>query len=119
MSANATVEQNAQAVLQDGESAPVQRICFVCTGNTCRSPMAEKLLDKALKAQKLGGFTVTSAGTAAKRGDTINPKSALVLQENGINVETFKSKKITIFATVLRMNFNNDTTKLFFLELCF
>ena len=57
--------------------------------------MAEKLLDKALKAQKLGGFTVTSAGTAAKRGDTINPKSAFVLQENGISVETFKSKKIT------------------------
>ena len=57
--------------------------------------MAEKLLDKALKAQKLGGFTVTSAGTAAKRGDTINPNSAFVLQENGISVETFKSKKIT------------------------
>lgn len=77
-------------------SAPKKKkIVFVCTGNTCRSPMAEKLLDKALKREKLGGFTITSAGTAAKRGDTINPKSALVLQENGINVETFKSKKIT------------------------
>lgn len=72
-----------------------KKIVFVCTGNTCRSPMAEKLLDQALKAQKLGGFTVTSAGTAAKRGDTINPKSALVLQENGIGAENFKSKKIT------------------------
>ena len=72
-----------------------KKIVFVCTGNTCRSPMAEKLLGKALKAQKRGGFTVTSAGTAAKRGDTINPKSALVLQENGISIETFKSKKIT------------------------
>ena len=61
------------------------------------------MLDKALKREKLGGFTITSAGTAAKRGDTINPKSALVLQENGINVETFKSKKIT--PAILRDSF--------------
>ncbi len=62
--------------------------------------MAEKLLDKALKEQKLGGFTITSAGTKAKRGDTINPKSQAVLEEGGIFVQEFKSKKIT--PTMLR-----------------
>ena len=82
-------------------SAPKKKkIVFICTGNTCRSPMAEKLLDKALKEQKLGGFTITSAGTKAKRGDTINPKSQAVLEEGGIFVQEFKSKKI--MPTMLR-----------------
>ncbi len=77
-------------------SAPKRKkIVFVCTGNTCRSPMAEILLKDRLEKLGLKGFTVTSAGTKAKRGDRINPKSAQVLEENGLAVKEFASAKLT------------------------
>lgn len=72
-----------------------KKIVFVCTGNTCRSPMAQLLLDKHLKGLKLKGFDVRSAGTDAKKGDVINPKSAQILQENGITCDNFLSTKLT------------------------
>ncbi len=77
-------------------SAPKRKkILFVCTGNTCRSPMEELLLKTRLERLGLKGFTVQSAGTLAKKGDTINPKSLQVLEENGIEVGEFTSTKLT------------------------
>ncbi len=77
-------------------SAPKRKkILFVFTGNTCRSPMAEYLLKARLDALHLKGFSVSSAGTHAKRGEDINPKSLQVLQENGLTVEEFHAKKLT------------------------
>ncbi len=43
-------------------------ILFVCTGNTCRSPMAEGALRKLLENKEIGGITVSSAGTSAVSG---------------------------------------------------
>ncbi len=71
-----------------------KKIIFVCTGNTCRSPMAEMLLRKALEEQALQGFAVSSAGIAPREGDEINPKSAQVLSEHGLAFEAFLSKAL-------------------------
>jgi protein-tyrosine-phosphatase len=43
-------------------------ILFVCTGNTCRSPMAEAALRELLKKQRPVQFQVMSAGTGATTG---------------------------------------------------
>ncbi|MBQ8295349.1 MAG: hypothetical protein IJX87_02830 [Clostridia bacterium] len=71
-----------------------KKIIFVCTGNTCRSPMAEILLKKELELRGWKGIAVSSAGISAKKGDTINPKSAQVLTEKGLEIADFKVTKL-------------------------
>ena len=72
-----------------------KKIVFVCTGNTCRSPMAEILLKKRLQFLRLDGYEICSAGIAAKKGDVINPYSAAVLAEQGIEFDGFSSTLLT------------------------
>jgi len=43
-------------------------IMFVCTGNTCRSPMAEGAMRTLLSGKRLGKFEVISSGTSAQPG---------------------------------------------------
>lgn len=73
----------------------LKKIVFICTGNTCRSPMAEYLLKKILKEKKLRGFKVCSAGVGVKKGDVINPKSAQILEEHGIKLGKFSSTPVS------------------------
>lgn len=68
-----------------------KEIIFVCTGNTCRSPMAERLLCKVLEERDLKGFSVSSAGIAARKGEEMNPKSAQVLLEHGLSSDGFSA----------------------------
>lgn len=55
-------------------------ILFVCTGNTCRSPMAEAILT----SKKLAGVHVKSAGVFAMQGSEASYQAQEVLQEKGI-----------------------------------
>ncbi len=61
------------------------RICVVCTGNICRSPMAEYLLREALDRAGLGGLVeVESAGTSAEElGNPIDDRTASALSRHG------------------------------------
>lgn len=59
-------------------------ILFVCTGNTCRSPMAEGLLRKLAKERGVD-VEVRSAGVSAIPGTSISRHAAAILQDEGIH----------------------------------
>jgi tRNA threonylcarbamoyl adenosine modification protein (Sua5/YciO/YrdC/YwlC family) len=78
-------------------------VAFVCTGNTCRSPMAEALC-KRLLAQRLGcepaelperGFVVISAGMAAMMGDGAAPEAVEAARELGGDLTAHASRPLT------------------------
>ncbi|WP_142057098.1 low molecular weight phosphatase family protein [Pseudarthrobacter sp. B4EP4b] len=74
--------------------APV-RILTVCTGNICRSPVAERLLQAGLNQVLPGGFEVRSAGTRAMVGDPIQPMSADIIRTFGGDPEQFAARQLT------------------------
>ncbi|WP_457946194.1 low molecular weight phosphatase family protein [Pseudarthrobacter sp. alpha12b] len=75
-------------------SAPV-RILTVCTGNICRSPVAERLLQAGLDQVVPGGFHVSSAGTRALVGEPMQPISADIVRTFGGDPEGFAARQLT------------------------
>lgn len=97
-------------VLRNGVLSPaaIQRyvseiILIVCTGNTCRSPMAEAMLQKRV-AEKVGctvdqlgehGYMVLSAGIAAMSGGGPTQESVDALRSRGLDLSTHASQPVT------------------------
>lgn len=74
-------------------SAKGQNVLFVCTGNTCRSPMAEGLFRKALG--KRSGWVVRSAGVSASVGSKESRETAKVLRDRGAALDGFRSQQVS------------------------
>ncbi|MGY1624198.1 hypothetical protein ACI789_18525 [Geodermatophilus sp. SYSU D00965] len=77
-------------------SAPTFRILFVCTGNVCRSALAERL-SRAYLNEVLGtdsdAVVLASAGTGAVVGSGVHPDSALVLTGLGGDPGGFRARQ--------------------------
>ncbi len=75
----------------------MKRILFVCTGNICRSPMAEGLFRALVQTRKLDGkFEAASAGTSAGRGQTPSIEAVRVLRkEEGVDISRQRSQPVT------------------------
>ena len=69
-------------------------ILFVCTGNSCRSVMAEGLFRKIVEG-RAGDFLVGSAGIAAFEGSGASEETLRVMKTHGIDMSEHKSRRVT------------------------
>ena len=71
-------------------------VIFVCTGNTCRSPMAEFMFKAYLKEKgALSDYSVSSAGLYAQRGDTLSENADKALAFLGVAHTQRKARTFT------------------------
>ncbi len=80
-------QQDIEKVLKN------KTILFVCTGNSCRSVMAEALLKNMLK--KRNDVEVTSAGTSASLGMLPSEQTKLLLLKEGIDVSEHRARRVS------------------------
>ncbi|MEW6160970.1 MAG: ribose 5-phosphate isomerase B, partial [Verrucomicrobiota bacterium] len=71
----------------------MKTILFVCTGNVCRSPMAEGLFRHAVKGR--GEYRVLSAGIGAIDGQPPSPHAVRALREIGLDISQQRSRMLT------------------------
>lgn len=70
---------------------------FVCTGNICRSPMAEALARYIITKNNIGGLHFTSAGTHGYHvGERPDPRTLALLKQRGIETQGLRAKKFTV-----------------------
>ena len=89
--------------------APV-RVLFVCTGNICRSPLAEALFKHYVREDHLGDhFEVDSAGLDSWHvGECADPRTCRVARDNGIEIDgvarQFEARDFERFDVIVAMD---------------
>jgi L-threonylcarbamoyladenylate synthase len=73
--------------------ASKKRILFVCTGNSCRSVMAQALFEKKLKEKGRNDIEVFSAGISAPIGIGASNETRQLLKEEGIDVSGHRAQR--------------------------
>ena len=70
-------------------------ILFVCTGNICRSPMAEGILKKLVTEARLDGIRAASAGVCALPGNPASTLARKVAGENGVDISEHRARPVS------------------------
>jgi protein-tyrosine-phosphatase len=73
----------------------VTSVLLVCTGNICRSPLAEALLKRELDQRGTDGIEVSSAGTGAWEGAPASEGAYLVALEHGLDLSSHRAQLLT------------------------
>jgi len=75
----------------DKDLSKVEKVLFVCTGNSCRSPMAEGLFNHF----SAGKWQSASAGTASFEGLSVSHDAMVVMKEHGIDLSKHRSQSLS------------------------
>ncbi|WHH57537.1 low molecular weight protein arginine phosphatase [Petroclostridium sp. X23] len=70
-------------------------ILFVCTGNTCRSSMAQVLFEEMVKDHGIEGIEVLSAGTSVFYPSGASEKAIQVMRDKGIDLTQHRAQQVT------------------------
>ncbi|MCC5875893.1 MAG: low molecular weight protein arginine phosphatase [Candidatus Sumerlaeia bacterium] len=70
-------------------------VVFLCTGNTCRGPMAQGYMKAAMDEREITGIEVRTAGVMTIPGLIPTPEATLVLKNAGIDIRAHRSSPLT------------------------
>ncbi len=74
----------------------MKTLLFVCTGNTCRSPMAEAFCRKLIEEKGLSGeISCMSAGLAANPGEPASGNAVEAMREAGLDLSLHRAQPLT------------------------
>ena len=73
-------------------NSPLKKVLVVCTGNSCRSPMAEGWLNQKLAGK---GWIAASAGVAAWGGAPPTPEAVEAMREIGVDISAHRSRALS------------------------
>ena len=77
------------------EEAVTYNLLFVCTGNTCRSPMAAAVAEAELARRGWSHVRVASAGTATTPGSPASEHAVAVLREQGSDITGHRARSLS------------------------
>ena len=85
--------QGVPAAILSRKMTATKRVLFVCTGNTCRSPMAEALFRKAVEGRD--DYSVKSAGVAASKGSQCSRDTKQICDALKAPLDCFRSQPVS------------------------
>ncbi len=91
----------------------MQNVLFICTGNTCRSPMAEAIFNKKCQEKNLD-MHASSAGVATVDGLTANKNAIDAMAQVGLDITSHRTRflpnvKLSNYDFFVTMNYDQGT----------
>ena len=71
----------------------MKNVLFVCTGNTCRSPMAQGILEKIAFDRRLP-IRAESAGLSTKSGQPVSENAVAACKEIGVDISRYRTTNV-------------------------